>query len=758
MPSSKKTFHLEEYPDATFIKIIHSHPDIYQEQRQVLKNYTKCFNGETVNVEYIKHSKYGRYFIKDTSKLSSTVMWNKIRSTLFAKTDYDIDIVNCHSNILLTLLNPDYYDVDKLKYYCENRNEVIDSIYIDPDAIASYNEINQDNKNKKDIVKSLFTIILYGGSVDKWANTFNLDTEDYRLTDFVKDYIEEIKTNMNIIICDKKFKDIVSVVREEKREKVKKKLGKKFDIEKFNVSPGKILSVILQEYECLIIDEAMKFMTKERCVITSYNYDGFQIKKIDDLDTVLKALNSHIQSLCISHNKTHFFTFENVSFIQKDFREGLDTSKLLILDSKEYSRDCMTKTDCYEIQKEYFEKFHFKCLTPICFVRIDTEEDVFIKADKIKSCYIEIKSKIIIDGKEELVPFINLWLNDDTMKIYTKCNYYPINEMCPKNCYNLWSPFPILNIKLDDTADTSVIYEHFNILFNRQQELVNYMLNWFAHLLQKPNRKTEVCIILFGEERTGKSTIGEYILRKIIGVNKIFITSKTDKVFGRFANTRGKLLCVLNEASGAETFSIADVLKDAITCVNTEQEKKGIDSVQVVDNTNFIFTTNNINSVKVNKGSSRYLPIEVSSEVKANKAYFNKLYSVLDDDLIMRKFYQELMDRDISDFHPSNDRPETDLMRDMWDMNADPVSQFIDYWKIETTRMKDIDDEDCYYIKKTMTATELYEAFRFWWKLEGKNDDTKPTRTKFCIRVKQFKNDVFCKRESSGVKYTLIAN
>jgi predicted transposase YbfD/YdcC len=214
---------------------------------------------------------------------------------------------------------------------------------------------------------------------------------------------------------------------------------------------------------------------------------------------------------------------------------------------------------------------------------------------------------------------------------------------------------------------------------------------------------------------------------------------------------------VLNEANGAETFSITDVLKDAITCVSTEQERKGIDSVSVVDYANYIFTTNNINSVKVPKGDSRFLPIQVSDEVRANKEYFNKLYSVLDDDVIMRKFYQELFERDISNFHPSNDRPETELMRDMKEMNADPVEQFIEYWKQQASTVKDLDDDSCYFIKKVMSANELYEAFRMWWKTEGKNDDTRPTRTKFGIRIKQFSNDVMYIRKRAGVEYKLIA-
>jgi uncharacterized protein YqfB (UPF0267 family) len=181
-------------------------------------------------------------------------------------------------------------------------------------------------------------------------------------------------------------------------------------------------------------------------------------------------------------------------------------------------------------------------------------------------------------------------------------------------------------------------------------ECAEYVLNWFAHIVQKPERKTEVCILLYGAQGCGKSTIGEYILRKIIGLDKMIITSKADKMFGRFVNTQGKLLAVLNEASGKDTFNICDILKDAITCTTTEQEKKGIDVITITDYTNYVFTTNNINSVKVPEDDRRFMPIEINNVLKNNVSYFKELYADLDNDLIMRKFYDELMKRPLENF------------------------------------------------------------------------------------------------------------
>jgi hypothetical protein len=273
-----------------------------------------------------------------------------------------------------------------------------------------------------------------------------------------------------------------------------------------------------------------------------------------------------------------------------------------------------------------------------------------------------------------------------------------------------------------------------------------------AHVVQKPARKTEVCILLYGSQGCGKSTIGEYLLRKIIGLDKMIITSKADKMFGRFVNSQGKLLAVLNECSGKDTFNICDILKDAITMTTTEQEKKGVDAVAVTDYTNFIFTTNNINSVKIEEGDRRFMPIEINSVLKGNVAYFEELYADLDNETIMRKFYEELIKRPLENFNPSRDRPMTELRLDMMNMNRNCIKQFITYWREKVmTNMSD----DGNFMEKKMKGSALYDCFNHFWNIEGRKAENKPNFTKFGIELKQFKKDVIYKA-SNGSTYEII--
>jgi hypothetical protein len=751
-----KTFTLKEYPNPLYINDIAKHPAIWLTQVKSLEDYCDSYDEKVgyISIEYVKTNEYGRYYIKDPKIMSCTVMWNKIRATLFADSDYDLDMVCCHQNVMVTLLkNNTNYDITHLEYYCANRDKVIESISIDDSVINDYNNYNQDNKTKKDIVKSLFTIILYGGTIDTWRAEYGIGATNYTLTQFVKDYIDEIQMNTNIVIGDKRFKDIVESVKSLKIKEAKEKYKKKFNNEKFKLGNGAVLSVILQEYETLIIEKAMEFVKTQNCFVTSYNYDGFQIKKVPNVDKVVISLNNYISSITIGK-----FNFENIKFIVKPFKEGLDV-KVVVLDSVglNYQIKEMSKTTNYKLQKAYFERFHAKIENPFCYVRDDENGIMFIKPKDLDSIYKNVTTKASNkeDTKTQAAKFWGFtsgWVNDENMKTYYLYNYYPNPNVCPANCKNLWKPFPILKTPLDESADTSKITDFMKTLLG---DCYDYVLEWLAHIVQKPERKTEVCILLYGSQGCGKSTIGEYLLRKIIGLDKMIITSKADKMFGKFVNTQGKLLAVLNECSGKDTFNICDILKDAISMTTTEQEKKGVDAVAVTDYTNFIFTTNNINSVKIEEGDRRFMPIEINSVLKNNVAYFKELYADLDNDKIMRKFYEELMERKLEEFNPSRDRPMTELRLDMLDMNKNGIKDFIEYWKMQVANNA---KETCeYYMIKKMSANELYEGFNHFWKVEGRKVENKPTFKKFSIELKQFKDAViFSDKGNQYSTYELI--
>ena len=55
-------------------------------------------------------------------------------------------------------------------------------------------------------------------------------------------------------------------------------------------------------------------------------------------------------------------------------------------------------------------------------------------------------------------------------------------------------------------------------MLTKEQITCEYMLNYLAHIIQKPNQKTGVIVVIQGSQGTGKDTLGEFIGNKIIGI------------------------------------------------------------------------------------------------------------------------------------------------------------------------------------------------------------------------------------------------
>ena len=749
MPTN--TFVLKEFPNATLIKNIWTHPDIWTFQRDEVRNYCDLYKETGIDITYIKYNKYGRYFVKNHKVRSSTIMWNCVRSALFKNTEYDIDIVNCHSNLLLDICKTnDFYDIEFLKYYCEKREEVINLFVINENLINEYNKNNKTNYDKKDIVKNLITRILYGGSIENWRKEFNIDLE---LPDFINNFINEIKINTNLIIKDKRFKDIVDYETNRRLDKAKKKYNKQFDIEKFNVKPSKILSVILQEYETLIVMKCFEIVRENNFTITSYNYDGFQIlKKIDgDFDNLINTINQYKFSL--SHNNNNYINFENIKFIIKPFKNAIDTKDLVLLDTEDFNIKTFNLCQSYNYKKNYFEKYFAKILSPTMFVETKKNDYALYKRSDFGVAYQHLHYWEFDEKKGILIraPFILRWLLDEDIRFYNNVDYYPTMNMCPDNTFNLWNDFPIKSIPLNEEADTSLLHYHLKTLLKGDEKDYEWFLNWLAHIVQFPHKKTEVAVILYDKNfGTGKSMIAEEFLKKIIGINKMIVTCKTDKVFGKFTNTQGKLLCVLNEASGKDTFELNEVIKESITGKTIEMEKKGVDAIQIRDFMNYIITTNNLNCIKLEEGDRRFMVFATSSELKGNVEYFNKLATALEDDVIMRKFYQELIETDLSNFNASRDRQNNKIMEIMKEHNVDVIAEFIDYWK------ENADDViDGSLIKSKMKGMELYRTFCSYYEMCGNNMNSRPSLTKFGTRIKSYEEKVTFVKSSGVMIYKL---
>ena len=109
-----------------------------------------------------------------------------------------------------------------------------------------------------------------------------------------------------------------------------------------------------------------------------------------------------------------------------------------------------------------------------------------------------------------------------------------------------------------------------------RSDLFGYILDWLAHVVQKPHEKPGVALVLRGTEGIGKSLFTGLISR-IVGTGNTIISASGQQVVGRFnGHLMNKLLIIGEEAFFAGDPRQTGPLKSLITDSPMSYEFKGV--------------------------------------------------------------------------------------------------------------------------------------------------------------------------------------
>ncbi|KAA6404433.1 MAG: hypothetical protein EZS28_000054 [Streblomastix strix] len=212
--------------------------------------------------------------------------------------------------------------------------------------------------------------------------------------------------------------------------------------------------------------------------------------------------------------------------------------------------------------------------------------------------------------------------------------------------------------------------------------IYEYLLNWFAYIVQNAGKKTETAIILQGLQGIGKNVFTNVLCELQAGYSSKNINDIDDFV-GKFnAVIENKMLAIANEMKnfGESRMSNMDVLKSIITQHSFIVNEKYIPKHEVENVVNTILVTNNIFPIKIENNDRRYVVCKCNSVHRGDLAYFTTLCNSFDED-----FYNNLfiffMTRNISYFNPRN-IPMTQAKKDIIRASRSKVDDIIiDHFK-----------------------------------------------------------------------------
>ena len=396
----------------------------------------------------------------------------------------------------------------------------------------------------------------------------------------------------------------------------------------------------------------------------------------------------------------------------------------------------------YESIKEKFEKSHFKIKRPIMFGEILTDGTLYLRSESdLITVYKNLMFEYINPKTLSITtaPFIGRWLQDETMRTYEKIDFLPMQE-APPNIYNTFTGYEAAKLPVIEgvNVEESLIFKHIQNLCDNNEHMFKYFINFLSRKLRQPYNLTNTAIIFKSEQGAGKDLFLNWFGNNILGSNYYYSTEKPELIFGKFNGViENKILIVLNETSGKDTFQIIENIKALITNEYNVIENKGLKPFNNTNNIGIVFPTNNNNPINIPYDDRRFTGTECNNNICNNNEYFTLLIAEMKSRKYNRAFYDYLMNLDTDNYDFTNNRPNTSYYNDLRELNIGILPRFC-----QSLVNKKITES---------SPTALYNLFNSFVEFNKSKIEYTPTR--FGVEIKKFTG--INQEKSNGRKYKI---
>lgn len=696
-----------EHPNIESLKTVIDLPFIYKADKDALTRYLLLaekagVNGIPVHYEqgFYNGNPYGRYYpvikCKDKSVRTAQGQWRHVRSALFADTETDIDLVNCHPTILADICRKNKIKCPLLDNYVADRNSFLaNELTITQDDVDRYNKETSTAWTLKDFGKTIISATIYGMS--NYKKEYLLSGTPFRDGKFKY----EINRVIKLVSALPQYAILVNDLNASTDEHRKS---------------GSIISFILQEEERKLVQQAILEFQDRGFEVTCLIHDGFQVKSKDDdkIDSVLHHINSSIYPSRL---------------IRKPFAESVLN---LHFDEQE-------PADIFSALNDKFNLSHAKIINKSMFVEMDPNGDYRFYSQK--DITVSFADECYTDSNGKTQNFIKNWLvNNPNQRKFADIGCYPPGTTCPDNYFNTWKTFAAEKLVASKETDEGVqfILNHIRILCNHDEAVYDYFIKWIAQWIQFPAEKS-TCITLISEQGAGKGTLF-HLFERFTGEDRVFSTSTPSRdVWGTFNGQMANAFIVnLDELSKQETVAAEGMIKKLVTDPKLTINNKGVNQYDIKSYHRFIITTNNEDPIKTSKGDRRNLIIRSSDEKcptvcgnETSSAYFSKLREYIDDDDCLANIFNYFKGvTGVDKFH-SIPIPKTEHQENLRELSKTPVELWLEDFVIRAGNSESNE--------VSMFSSEVYEDFSAW--CTKFNKDFKVSNIAFAVRLKNLKMD-----------------
>lgn len=269
------------------------------------------------------------------------------------------------------------------------------------------------------------------------------------------------------------------------------------------------------------------------------------------------------------------------------------------------------------------------------------------------------------------------------------------------------------------------------VICDNDQEYYEYLMSWFASIIQKPSVKTGTIPLIKSKQRAGKGQFFSVFMNYVMNPNMCLFTGNMDDLIGSFNSlAENKLMIVLDEAVNAKDKQAVSKLKNMTTeALQTINEKfKAQKAVQSFSN--FACLTNHDFDSMIEKDQGRFFPKEANSSRCYDVEYWKNYRSTLMNSNAGKHIFHWLCRRDIKEFNIRN-IPRGDYEKELAKNQVNSTVK----WML-SLREKLLDTADTNEYK--YTTVECYDMYREWCPAHLGSKSSVVSETAFNKIVKEY--------------------
>ncbi len=282
-----------------------------------------------------------------------------------------------------------------------------------------------------------------------------------------------------------------------------------------------------------------------------------------------------------------------------------------------------------------------------------------------------------------------------------------------------------------------------HVLCSSDKEAYQYLRYYLAHMLQKPEEKPGVMIVMLGGQGIGKGTL-EVILRKMFAATTLMV-SDVDSVVGRFNSCLERAYIVfMDEALFKGDRKSSDRLKNFVTAKHIQIEAKHQPERSIESFHRFFAASNSQHFANTEYDDRRMFYLKVSEQFKGNHQYWNALHKAIQAGEV-EAMVHDLLALDLTDFVPGHRPASKELLHQkIQSLPSFERFWFGALWDGETYELRAYSNSCSHsewqadYFWKSKDILEVYEhksrAERYHTKLNGR--DIAEAARKICPSAK----------------------